>query len=265
MENVQRQLQEWAANQALPFVLRAEGLSPRSVSVVVVGSVAAGNCRPSSDVDLAILCRQRVFARISQGKPWAAGRPTEIRLGGRQLHYFAETVAAVRERLLNLDDRAHYVYGTAFPLLDRPRFYSEGIALLAKSEALRRTMLEGKLDMLRRRLGAVRGSALKADPLVLSMMSLEVLCLALKVIALLDGVPFDPRKRLMETALRGPLGRRLKRTAADAVNCASSWVPGTGNPNFLRYTRRLQLQLESAARKAGYTVGLPKPDHRAGQ
>jgi len=265
MQQLQRQLQEWAANQALPFVLRTEGLSPRSVSVVVVGSVAAGNCRPSSDVDIAILCQQRLFARISRGKPWLAGRPTELRLDARQLHYFAETVASVRERLLDLDDRAHYVYGTALPLVDRPRFYSEGIAPLANSEAFRKARLEGKLDMLRRRLGAIRNDAPEAESLVLSKMSLEVLCLALKVIALLDGVPFDPRKRLMKTALRGPLGRRLKRTAVAALNCASAWIPGTGNPKFLRHTRRLQLQLESAAQKAGYTVGLPKPDHRAAE
>ena len=104
-----------------------------------------------------------------------------------------------------------------------------------------------------------------AEMLVLSKMSVEVLCLALKVIALLDGVDFDPRKRLMETALRGPLGRQLKRTAAAALHCASAWTPGSGNPKFLRHTRRLQSRLESAARKAGYAVGLPRPDHRAAE
>lgn len=263
MQQLQRQLQQWAADQALPFVLRTEGLSPRSVSILVVGSVAAGNCRPSSDVDMAILCRQRLFARISSGKPWLARRPTEVQLDGRQLHYFAETVASVRERLLGLDDQAYYIYGTALPLLDKPRFYCEGIAQLANCEALRKARLEGKLDMLRRRLSAVRSDAPKANPLVLSQMSLEVLDLALRVIALLDGVPFDPRKRLMETALSGTLGRRLKRAAATAVNCSSAWIPGAGNPKFLRHMSRLQLQLEAAAQKAGYAIRLPKPDRRA--
>ena len=265
MQQLQRQLQEWAANQALPFVLRTEELSPRSVSVLVVGSVAAGNCHPNSDVDIAILCRQRVFARISQGKPWVAGRPTEVRVEGRQLHYFAESVGSVRERLLNLKDKTHYVYGTAFPLLDKPRLYSEGIAQLVNSEALRKARLEGKLDMFLRRLGALRNAAWESEPLVLSKMSLEIVSLALKVIALLDGVPFDPRKRLMETALRGPLGRQLKRSAASVLHCASAWTPGTGNPKFLSHVRRLQLRLKSAAQKGGYAVGLPKPDHRAAE
>lgn len=265
MKSLLCQLRDWAAHRALPFVLQTEGLSPRSVSILVVGSVAAGNCRPSSDVDLAILCRPRVFSRISQGKPWAAGRPSKTCLDGRQLHYFAQSVKALEGRLRDLDDRAHYVYGTALPLLDRPSFYADRIAPLANSEAFRKTRLEGKLDMLLRRLGALRGCAPEAEPLVLSQMSLEIVSLALKVVALLDGVPFDPRKRLMETALCGPLGRQLKRTFAAALLCASAWKPGTGNPGFLNRICRLPPRLKSAAREAGYTVGLPKPDPRAAE
>jgi predicted nucleotidyltransferase len=263
MQPLQRELRQWAMSRALPSIVQTENLSRRSVSVLIVGSVAAGNCRPGSDVDMAILCRRRLFARMGRNKPWAAGRPTEVRLDGRQLHCYAETVTSVRRRLLDLDDRVHYIYGTALPLLDRPRFYSEDIAPLANSEALRGTRLEGKLDMLRRRLGAIRGSMADAEPLVLSKMSLEVICLALKVSALLDGVAFDPRKRLMETALRGPLGRRLKRTVVGALNCASAWTPASGNPEFLRCMSRLQRRLESSAREGGYAVGLAKPDHRA--
>jgi len=88
--------------------------------------------------------------------------------------------------------------------------------------------------------------------------------ISMKAIALLDGVQFDLRKRLMATALRGPLGRQLRPTAAAAaLHCASAWTPGGGNPRFLRHARCLQSRLESAARKAGYAVGLPQPDHTA--
>jgi len=265
IKDSQHRLREWAAHVALPFVLEAERLSPRCVSVLLVGSAATGHCREDSDVDLAILCRPRLYQRVSQGKPWANGRPTETRLDGRQLHYFVQSVEAVQHDLQALDDKAHYMYGTALPLLDGSSLYVDRIAPLAGPEAFRKARLEGKLDMLLRRLGALRAYALEGEPLVLSQISLEVVSLALKVVALLDAVPFDPRKRLMETALSGSLGRRMKRAFSGALLCASAWRPGNPNRLFLNHMQRLQLRLRSAARKAGYTVGLPKPDHRAAE
>lgn len=262
MAESQSRLREWAAHVALPFVLDAERLSPRSVSVLLVGSAATGHCREDSDVDLAILCRRHLFLRVSQGKPWKSGRPTEVFLEGRRLHYFAQSVEDVQHALQALDDKAHYMYGTALPLLDRSCLYVGRIAALAGSQAFRKARIEGKLDMLLRRLRVLRYSL---EPLTLSQISLEVVTLALKTVALLDGVPFDPRKRLMETALSGSLGRRLTEAFSAALHCASSWRPGRPNSSFLNHMQRLQSRLTSAARKAGYAVGLPKPDHRAGE
>jgi hypothetical protein len=265
MNSIQHQLQDWAIQRAVPYVLRKEGLSPRTVSIVLVGSAATGLCREDSDVDLAILCRPRLYQRLSQGKPWEKGRPTEVILEGRQLHYFAASVAAVQRSLEALDDKAHYMYGTALPLLDRPSLYVDGIAPLAGSAEFRRARLEGKLDELLRRLVALRAAALENEPLILSQVSLEVISLAIKTVALIDGVPFDVRKRLMETALSGRLGRRVKPTISAALLCASAWRLGKPNRPFLNHMQHLQYSLTSAARKAGYTVGLPKQDRRAAE
>lgn len=265
MMDSQRRLREWAAHVALPFVIEAEKLPRRSVSVLLIGSAATGRCREDSDVDLAILCQPRLYQRLCQGKPWANGRPTEVHLGDMQLHYFPQSVEAVQQALQALDDHAHYTYGTALPLVDRSSLYGDRIAPLAGSEAFRKARLEGKLDMLLRRLAALRACALEGEPLVLCRMSLEVVSLALKTVALIDGVPFDPRKRLMETALSGPLGRRLKPAFSTALLCASAWRPGKPNRLFLNHMQRLQSRLKSAARTAGYTVGLPKPDRRAAE
>jgi len=184
-------------------------------------------------------------------------------LDGRQVHYFAQSVKAVERSLQDLDDNTHYVYGTALPVLDRPALYVDRIAPLTTSEVLRKARLEGKLDMFLRRVGALRRHALEAEPLVLTRMSLETVSLALKVIALLDGVPFDPRKRLMETSLVGPLGQRLMRPVVAALFCVSAWKSGIANREFLSRARRLELRLKAAACKAGYAVGLPQPDRRA--
>jgi hypothetical protein len=224
--------------------------------------VATGFCRETSDVDIALLCDVATYARISAGKPWPQGRPTEVQLGPQGLHYYAESFDAVLVRLETLDDACLYTYGTARVLRDPEALFERNVAPAIRRPGLRKERLEGKLDMLLRRTKALAGAAREqANALVLAKMSLEVVSLALKVIALLDDVPFDPRKRLVETALVGPLGRGMATDVAELIQTACQW-PARGRV-FLDHLTDLCRRLSQAANQAGFAVGLPAGDYRA--
>jgi hypothetical protein len=262
--SVQAQLMEWAATVGLPHVLDAEGPQGRQTHLagLLVGSVATGFCRENSDVDIALLCDIATYARISVGKPWSHGRPSEVRVGQQRLHYYAETFDAVLVRLEALDDACLYAYGTAKVLHDPKALFECNVLPALRRPGLRKERMEGKLDMLLRRTKALAGGAREqVNALVLAKMSLEVISLALEVIALVDDVPFDPRKRLVETALVGPVGRGMAADLAELIQMASQW-PARGRV-FLDHLTDLCRRLSQAADRAGFAVGLPAPDPRA--
>ncbi|MCJ7543333.1 MAG: nucleotidyltransferase domain-containing protein [Phycisphaerae bacterium] len=262
--SVQTQLEHWAASVGLRHVLAAEGLEgPQGqLAALLVGSVATGFCREGSDVDIALVCDPPTYARISRGKTWSQGRPSEARVGRQSLHYYAETFDQVLARAKMLDDACLYVYGTAKVLYDPEGLFGSVISPVIGGSGLRKERLEGKLDMLLRRTHALAGAAeQQAHALVLAKMSLEVICLALKVVALIDGVPFDPRKRLAETALVGPLGQVMAADVAELVQISSQWQPR--NQAFIDRLRALGHTLSRSAAEAGFVVGLPSPDPRA--
>jgi hypothetical protein len=208
------------------------------------------------------LCDIATYARISADKPWSQGRPSEAQVGRQRLHYYAETFEAVLGRLEALDDACLYAYGTAKVLHDPKALFECNVLPVLRRPGLRKERLEGKLDMLLRRTKALAGAAKEqANPLVLAKMSLEITSLALKVIALIDDVPFDPRKRLVETALVGPLGRGIAADVAELTQMACQW-PARGRV-FLDHLTDLSRRLSQAADRAGFAVGLPAPDPRA--
>ena len=175
---------------------------------LLVGSAATGLCEEGSDVDIAVVCDADVYEKVSEGQPWAEGRPSQEILDGTQLHYFAVDCDEIERRLKQLDDLWLYLYSHAIVLRDTTGLWaSRFAALLAQMPEVRRTRVEGKLDMLRRRSSVL---AEVPDIHALAAVCLENISLCLKVIGLLDDVAFDPRKRMFATALQGNLGRRLE-------------------------------------------------------
>jgi hypothetical protein len=262
--SVQEQLEQWGGSVGLPGLLAAEALGSADsrLTALLVGSVATGFCREGSDVDIALLCDPTTYARISPGKTWSQGRPSEMRVGRQRLHYYAETFDQVLARAKGLDDACLYAYGTAKVLLDPAGQFEAVIVPAIRRPGLRQERLEGKLDMLLRRTDALAGAAEhQANAVVLAKMSLEVVCLALKVIALIDDVPFDPRKRLVETTLFGPLGQQVAADIAEMIQRSSQWQGR--NQGFVDRLRTLCDKLSRSAAEAGFAVGLPSPDPRA--
>lgn len=257
-------LERWARTTGLPHVLAAEGLDDggTQMSALLVGSVATGLCQEGSDVDIALLCDASTYARLSPWRDWLRNRPTELRFGKQQLHYYAATFDEVLRRVDDLDDRSLYVYGTAKVLLDPGGLFASRVVPAIQRPGLRKERLEGKLDMLLRRTKALSGEAKRrANALVLAEMSLEVSSLALKVIALLDDIPFDPRKRLVETALAGPHGQEMAGPVAEMIRNASQWQDG--NDAFTDRLGHVCQRLCQAAAHGGFAVGLRSPDQRA--
>jgi len=68
--------------------------------------------------------------------------------------------------------------------------------------------------MLLRRRNALHAVIADGDIIVIARVCLELISLCMKVCALIDDVPFTPRKRFFQTALAGPLGRELASLSA---------------------------------------------------
>jgi hypothetical protein len=238
------------------------------IAFVLVGSVATGYCRQDSDVDIALVFDEPIYSVISRGTFWGNGRPSETRLDGVQLHYYGISFEQIEAKLKDLDDAYLYVYSNAVVLQDRDCKYERRLGdMLSHTPAVRRQRLEGKLDMLLRRAGALRSSVENQDPLASARICIELITLCLKVIALLDDIPFDPRKRLFATALSGDIGRRIE----PKVRGLFCLVGELGNRNtefeiavsgFLERIQQVGNILCQEAQEQGFRVGLDRPDPR---
>ena len=263
-------LQEFATTRCFPYLLDLPKLQPHldRLTFLLVGSVATGTCREDSDVDIAIVCDEEVCEAISVGTPWTKGRPSEVELQGRQLHYYAISFDTVEAGLRRLDDVFLYVYANSIILRGPEGNYSRRFgSLLASAPDVRKERVEGKLDMLIRRSGALKGCLAEGDPITTARVCLECLSLALKVTALLDDVPFDLRKRLLLTAIRGPLGRRLEARFRELFS--ELGVIGQLRPKaradefaFLGKLEDIAADLRDETRRQGFQVGLDRPDRR---
>jgi hypothetical protein len=121
--------------------------------------------------------------------------------------------------------------------------------------------------MLLRRVRALRPCVQDGDVVATAKISLEVITLCLKVIALLDEVPFDPRKRLFKTAMSGILGMRLATDVRQLFHELGtlSDIGDECDRSAFDLPRRVQIVTDvlcDAARKQGFVVGLDKPDRR---
>lgn len=270
MTEGQSRLQGIAITKCLPYLFDMPIFRPYldRLSFVLVGSAATGLAGESSDIDIAIVCDEETYKAISGEMSWDEGRPSEMKMNGIQLHYYAITFDAIERRLRELDDVYLYVYGSALVLRDTGDRYRQLLdGLDSRVPEVRRQRLEGKLDMLMRRSRALRSSLVEGDIMTIGRICLELIALCLKVTALLDDIPFDPRKRLFRTALRGRLGQQVEGKTYDLFSCLGtlgkmrdgSGLAGFAFPDVLD---EVVNGLSEEASRQGFRVGLEGPDRR---
>ena len=269
-ETIKTGLREFAVCQCLPYVLDLPVFQKHKnqLSVLLVGSVATGMCHADSDVDIAVLCDGNTYRLIPKDEKWEKGRPSETKIDGIQLHYYAITYEKIKDRLRQLDDIYLYVYSTAIVLHDPTNAYKAHLGQSISSvPEVRETRLEGKLDMLVRRAAALSGCLRQQDIIVTARVCLEICTLCLKVCALLDNVGFDPRKRLFTMALKGELGQSLEDRIRGLIYDMGNLGHLRTSEDFEKFKfpdRLLEILdiLSCEAIKNGFRVGLEKPDHR---
>lgn len=270
MTKIQSELQEHAKSRCLPYLLNLPkfAASIEQLSFIIVGSVATGLCEENSDVDIAIVCDEGTYETISYDTRWDSGRPSQTRIDGVQLHYYGITFEKIESRLSELDDVYLYVYNNTVILRDPQDRYVQWLHDISfHTPEIRKQRIQGKLDMLIRRSRGLGPVMSERDILCIGRLCLETITLCLKVIALLDDVPFDPRKRLFRTALKGRIGQQIE----DRVRHMFSSIGNLGQLNedsdfisfdFPGMMNEMINTLSEKAHKQGFQVGLEKLDGR---
>ncbi|MBN1624640.1 MAG: hypothetical protein JW903_09730 [Clostridia bacterium] len=266
MNQYKKVLSIFAHEKGFPYILNIPKIKKyeNSICFLLIGSVAKGICGPNSDVDIALLCEDNVFSIISEGERWKSGRPSEVKIDGIQLHFYAEKVGDVVNNLRNLNDIALYNYTNVEVLRDDYDLYARFIKdINANNADVMKERLEGKLDFLIRRIYVLK-SILKtnADPYSIIKIYVEVVSLFLKVIALLDNINFDPRKNLYKTSLSVYFGSSVKSEIDKIINGIGQAPYRDKESAILRLDNLLNIVSKNALDK-GYKVGLEKVDYRA--
>ena len=174
----------------------------------------------------------------------------------------------VEERLRALDDACLHIYSNVLVLHDPGDQYARRLGrLAARTPELRKQRLEGKLDMLIRRSTALEPCLAVRDVLAISRICLELITLCLKITALLDDVPFDPRKRLFKTALAGRLGQRIEDRIRGLFASIGTVGDLADDADFAGFSFPDKIQeivkiLSEEASRQGFQVGLESPDRR---
>jgi predicted nucleotidyltransferase len=270
MSDLADRLRSIAKSKCLPHLLALPRLAPSAgrLSMVLVGSAATGLCQDGSDIDIAVVCDSMTYEAIASGTTWAAGKPAEDEIGGVQLHYYGVEFDAIQAKLRDLDDLALYVYGNAVVLWDPEGRYEEQFHWLSEqAEDIRRKRIEGKLDMLSRRTRALVSLLAEGDILTVARVCLELITRCLKLAALLDGIPFDPRKRLFVSALTGDTGRRVEPDLRRLLACVGDLANLRKSGDFAAFAfppilRSVVDILSDEGGKQGFQVGLDAPDRR---
>ncbi len=261
---------QFARDVCLPYLMDLERFREHLdvLSFMLVGSVATGDSSETSDIDVAVVCDRNIYDSIAAGTDWDRGRPTEEQLDGVRLQYYGIAFEKVERKLRELDDAYLYVYGNALTLSDPDGQYFERLAsLLTANPDVRRDRVEGKLDMLSRRSRALDQAIEAGDNMSVATVCLELLRRSLELIALMDRIEFDPRKRLFMTAMRGELGRKhepLVRTLMSAIGELGDIhdAAGLSSSTFPERLEQLIASLSEEASRQGFRVGLDTPDLR---
>jgi len=269
--NPQTRLLAFAKQTALPYLLKQPALQPfvEQLSFVLVGSVATGFCSENSDVDIAIVCESSIYSTLSQGTRWDAGRPTEVFIDGVQLHYYGITFDKIINKMTELSDHYLFIYSHVQLLKDPQNAYRNRISPFAAQQPnIRKQRIEGKADMLKRRFNVLKLLFERKEDIISIMnLKLELVTRMLKLIALLDNVPFDSRKRLFQTALAGKFGQQLHKQMLELL--ANFDEAGRmmliQNPSQSTFIYSMQTILDKICnelKNQGLCTELPKPDMR---
>lgn len=270
MPKAQSRLQKFAEFKCLPYLINLPRIKPylERLSFILVGSVATGLCHEDSDIDIAIVCDEETYKTISKNTLWDVGRPSESEINGVQLHYYAIMFDNVESKLRELDDIYLYVYSNAIVLKDTGNQYAERFSrLTSRVSGVRKQRVEGKLDMLIRRSISLESALVVKDILSIGIICLELITLCLKVIALLDDIPFDPRKRLFTTALKGRIGQQVEDKIRQLFLILGTLGQLRDDSDFANFAFPDKLKeiieiLSEKADKQGFRVGLESPDRR---
>jgi hypothetical protein len=204
----------FARTVGLDHVLGLPQLNGRrhDFSCVLVGSTATGFLHEGSDVDIAVVCDEAAQGAIGSDRAWEYGDGIERMLDSISLHCYLETFENIAGRVAALDDRIIYLYSTGIPLHDPAGRYAAWAAQqFGLASGLHERRLAARLTLIEDAAAALPATRETGDPFAVTQACLELLGSCLRLTALIDAIPFDPRKRLFTTALAGPLGRRLER------------------------------------------------------
>lgn len=210
--SVQNQLVSFAFEKAYPYMKEQPKIKEylSQISFILVGSAATGLCNSDSDVDICLLCNQKIYDEISKDTRWNNGCPTEVILDGTQLHYYAISVESLHKKIDEMDALALYVYSNAMVIDDSNGQYQQIAERIHAPEVLFQRF-QNESDMLRRRRGALHYVLNNdTDPMVRMEICTEIIKRLLICIALFDGNECDSRKRTYQTALLGNAGKSLK-------------------------------------------------------
>jgi hypothetical protein len=201
----------FAESLCAPHLLQLPRFSPCADRLILlaVGSVADGFCNERSDIDIAVVTDDVTYQEIATGTEWSQGKPSEATVDGMPVHFYGTTLSEIKERLAALEDFAIYSYLSARVLRDPHGEYAAMIDALDLDDMRARRTERSAAD-LTRRLTVFDKQPSSYDPLTLTALAAELTKLLVRTIALLDDVPFDPRKRPVLTGLSGQLGDELK-------------------------------------------------------
>ena len=268
---------EVAKVKGLPYLRELAPFKARDgeLAFILVGSVASGLCAPNSDIDIAVIGDSATAEALNMDPAWnhlfPGGRGGAARVDGVPLQFYFIAYDVIEAGLGDLRDSYFYQYGSPVILHDpKGRYAQLQAALEAARPKLRRQRLEGKLDMLRRRYADLETSLRYRDLMSATWIGLELITLGIKVAALLDDVPFDPRKRLFLTGLAGRLGYQLEGSFRQLIAGLAelSELRLDSNPGNFRFPVRIASVIQvlsEEARGQGFRVELDRPDPRCAE
>lgn len=260
-------------SKVLPYLAGLPLFAPRAeeLAFVLTGTVPTELFRVEGDVDMAIVIETELHDKLAEEPDWQANHSGETRLGALRVRHQTTTFDTIEENVRQLSDSYIYDYGNSVVLYDPHGHYGELLGrVTAALPELRRQRLEGKLDLLRRRYWMLEAALRDRDVLAAAGLGLELLRLAAKVTALLDDVPFNPRRHLFLTALSGRLGYRLERAFRIfllQIGQLSELRPDTDVSRLDLPVRLAGLinTLSEEARGQEFRVELDRPDHRCAE
>lgn len=260
-------------SKVLPYLAGLPLFAPRAeeLAFVLTGTVPTELFRVEGDVDMAVVVESELYQRLVDEPDWEASHAGETRLDALRVRHQTTTFDLIEENIRRLSDVHLYDYGNSVVLYDPHGHYGELLGRITSAlPELRRQRLEGKLDLLRRRYWVLEALLRDRDVLAAAGLGLEILRLAAKVTALLDDVPFNPRRHLLLTGLSGRLGYRVERSFRQLlvlVGQLGELRPDTDVGRLELPVRLAALinTLSEEARNQGFRVELDRPDPRCAE